>query len=155
MYSIPRILFFYFLFPPCLSLLFRPMLSILSPVLVLVIHSLRSFILALSIPPGLPVIRASSPMETKNMEHLILFLFSIPFHSIPIFILYLRMATARKTIHARPRHLGKIHNRPRFDGVFDAVTITVYYWKNYQAYLVLIGDKVLLSLVSMKSKKLL
>ena len=37
------------------------------------------------------------------------------------------MATARKTIHARPRHLGKIHNRPRFDGVFDAVTITVYY----------------------------
>ena len=65
------------------------------------------------------------------------------------------MATARKTIHARPRHLGKIHNRPRFDGVFDAVTITVYYWKNYQAYLVLIGDKVLLSLVSMKSKKLL
>ena len=65
------------------------------------------------------------------------------------------MATARKTIHARPRHLGKIHNRPRIDGVFDAVTITVYYWKNYQAYLVLIGDKVLLSLVSMKSKKLL
>ena len=65
------------------------------------------------------------------------------------------MATARKTIHARPRHLGKIHNRPRFDGVFDAVTITVYYWKKYQAYLVLIGDKVLLSLVSMKSKKLL
>ena len=54
--------------------------------------------------------------------------------------------TARKTIHARPR---------RFDGVFDAVTITVYYWKKYQAYLVLIGDKVLLSLVSMKSKKLL
>ena len=65
------------------------------------------------------------------------------------------MATARKTIHARPRHLGKIHARPRFDGVFDAVTITVYYWKKYQAYLVLIGDKVLLSLVSMKSKKLL
>ena len=65
------------------------------------------------------------------------------------------MATARKTIHARQRHLGKIHNRPRFDGVFDAVTITVYYWKKYQAYLVLIGDKVLLSLVSMKSKKLL
>ena len=84
MYSIPRILFFYFLFPPCLSLLFRPMLSILSPVLVLVIHSSRSFILALSIPPGKPAIRASSPMETKNMEHLILFL-SI-FHSIPICI---------------------------------------------------------------------
>ena len=35
--------------------------------------------------------------------------------------------TARKTIHARPRHLGKIHARPRIDGVFDAVTITVYY----------------------------
>ena len=51
------------------------------------------------------------------------------------------MATARKTIHARPLHLGKIHNRPRFDGVFDAVTITVYYWKKYQAYLVLIYDK--------------
>ena len=30
-----------------------------------------------------------------------------------------------------------------------------YILKNYQAYLVLIGDKVLLSLVSMKSKKLL
>ena len=56
------------------------------------------------------------------------------------------MATARKTIHARPRHLGKIHNRPRFDGVFDAVTITVYYWKNYQAYLVLIYDKIIRNL---------
>ena len=44
-----------------------------------------------------------------------------------LILLYIVMATARKTIHARPRHLGKIHNRPRFDGVFDAVTITVYY----------------------------
>ena len=42
--------------------------------------------------------------------------------------------------------LGKIHNRPRFDGVFDAVTITVYYWKKYQAYLVLIYDKVIRNL---------
>ena len=56
------------------------------------------------------------------------------------------MATARKTIHARPRHLGKIHNRPRFDGVFDAVTITVYYEKKYQAYLVLIYDKIIRNL---------
>ena len=52
------------------------------------------------------------------------------------------------TVWAAPRAVW-------IDGVFDAVTITVYYWKNYQAYLVLIGDKVLLSLVSMKSKKLL
>ena len=33
-----------------------------------------------------------------------------------------------------------------FDGVFDAVTITVYYWKNYQAYLVLIYDKIIRNL---------